>query len=73
MCGGDDRVVDIVTTDSDMHAMDLLFLWAEGGNEAAIGVFEAAWNCQRNNEVNGVGAAGHAGADTLGSRPKLLA
>ena len=37
MRGGDARVVDLVTIDSDGHALDLLCVRTEGGNKAAIG------------------------------------
>ena len=47
MRGGDARVVDHVTTNSDSLAMDFLFVRTEGGDEAAIGDFAAAWNRQR--------------------------
>ena len=66
MRGGDARVVKLVITDSDAHAMDFLFVWTEGGDKVSIGDFAAAWNSRRRYEVNGVGAGGHAGADTLG-------
>ena len=44
MLGGDAGLVDLVTTDSDAHAMEFLFVRTEGGNEAAMGDFAAAWN-----------------------------
>ena len=66
MCGSDAVVVELVAIDSDAYTMDFLFVRTEGGNEAAICDFVAAWNCRWSYEVNGVGASGHAGADTLG-------
>ena len=72
MRGSDAGVVKLVTTDSDAHAMDFLFVWTEGGNEAAIGDFAAVWNRERIYEVNGVGTGGHAGADTLGESAKVV-
>ena len=45
MRGSDTGVVEIVATYSDAYAMDLFFVRMEGGHGAAIGDFEAAWNC----------------------------
>ena len=73
MRGGDARVFELVTTDSDVHAMDFLFVRTEGGDKAAIYDFAAAWNRQWSYKVNGVDAGGHAGANTLGERPRSLA
>ena len=39
MRGGDAGIVELVTTNSDAHAMELLFVRTEGGEEAAIGNF----------------------------------
>ena len=72
MRGGDAEVVEIVTTNSDANTMDLLFVWTEGGNEADIGDFAAAWDRRQRYEVNGVGASGNAGADTLGDSSKVV-
>ena len=72
MRGGDAWVVELVTTNSDAYAMDFLFVRTEGGDEAAIGDFAAAWNSRRSYEVNGVGAGGHAGADTLGESSNVV-
>ena len=72
MRGGDAGLVEIITTDSDAHTVDFLFVRTEGGNEAAIGDFAAAWNRRRSYEVNGVGAGGHAGADTLVDSAKVV-
>ena len=44
----------------------------EGGKKAAIGDFAAAWNLRQSYEVNGVGAGGHAGAETLGESAKVV-
>ena len=38
----------------------------------AIGDFAALWNRIRSYEVNGFGAGGHAGADTLGESAKVV-
>ena len=72
MCGGDAGAVEFFTTDSDAHAMDFLFVRMEGGNEAAIDEFAAAWNLRRIYEVNGVGDGGHAGANTLGESDNVV-
>ena len=40
---GDAGVFDLIATDSDAYAMDLLFVRTEGGDEAAIGDFAAIW------------------------------
>ena len=61
-----------MTTDSDAHKMDFLFLLTGGGNEAAKGDFVAVWNCRWSYEVNVVGAGEHAGADTLGESAKVV-
>ena len=52
--------------------MESLFVRTEGGDEAAIGDFSAAWNRRRSYEVNGIGAGGHAGANTLGESAKVV-
>ena len=44
----------------------------EGGDEAAIDDFASAWNCQQSYKINGVGAGGHAGANTLGDSAKVV-
>ena len=72
MRGGDAGVVELVTTGSDAHAMEFLFVRTEGGNEATIGDFAAAWNRRQIYEVNGVGVGWHAGADTLGDSEKVV-
>ena len=72
MRGGDAGLVELITTDSDAHAKYFLFVWTEGGDEAAIGEFAVAWNLRRSYEVNGVGSGGHAGADTLGESAKVV-
>ena len=72
MRGGDARVVELVTTNSNAHAMDFLFMRTEGGDEAAIDDLAAAWDRRQSYEVNGVGAGGHAGADTLGDSAKVV-
>ena len=64
MHGSDARVVEFITMDSDAHTMDFLFVRTDGGNKEDIGDFAAEWNRQQSNEVNGVGAGGHAGDDT---------
>ena len=66
MSGVDSRVVELVATDSDAYAMEFLFLRTEGGNEVS------AWNRIRSYKVNGFGAGGHAGADTLGESAKVV-
>ena len=65
MRGGDSGVVELFTTDNDAYTMDFLFLRTEGGDEAAIGDFG-------DYKVNGVGAGGHAGANTLGESAKVV-
>ena len=40
-------VVEIVATNSDADTIYFFFLRTEGGNEAAIGEFLVAWNCQQ--------------------------
>ena len=72
MCGSEAGVVELVTTNSDARAMDLLFLRTEGGDKGAIGDFADAWNRQRRYKVNGVGASGHAGANTLSESAKVV-
>ena len=69
---GDARLVELVATDSDVYAMDFFFVRTEGGDEAAIGDFAAAWNRRQIYKVNGVGAGGHAGANTLGESAKVV-
>ena len=44
MHGVDTRVVKLVTTNSDTHAMEFIFVWTEVDNEAAVGDFAAPWN-----------------------------
>ena len=65
MRGGDSGVVELFATDNDAYTMDFLFLRTEGGDEAAIGDFG-------DYKVNGVGAGGHAGANTLGESAKVV-
>ena len=72
MSDSDSRLVKLVTTDSDAHAMDFLFVRTEGGDEASIGDFAAAWNRRRSYEVNGIGAGGHAGANNLVKSAKVV-
>ena len=72
MRGSDARVVKLVTTNSDKHAMESLFMRTEGGVEAAIGEFASAWNRRWSYKVNGVGADGHAGARILGESAKVV-
>ena len=52
--------------------MEFLFVRTEGGYEASIGDFAAAWNRRRSYEVNGIGAGGHAGANNLGKSAKVV-
>ena len=52
--------------------MNFLFVRMEGGNNSAIGDFAAACNCRRSYKLNGVGAGGHAGVDTLGKPAKVV-
>ena len=52
--------------------MDLLFVRTYGGDKAAIGDFVDACNFRQSYEVNGVGAGGHAGANTLGELAKVV-
>ena len=42
MHGGNSSVVELVTTNSDVHARDFLFVRTDGGDEAAICDFAAA-------------------------------
>ena len=72
MRGSDARVVKLVTTNSDKHAIESLFMRTEGGVEAAIGEFASAWNRRWSYKVNGVGADGHAGARILGESAKVV-
>ena len=72
MRGGDTGVVDLVATDSDVYAMEFFFVRMEGGDKAAICDFVAAWNRRQSYKVNGVGAGGNAGADTLGESAKVV-
>ena len=72
MRGGETGLVELVATNSDAYAMDFLFVRTEDGNEAAIGEFLATWNRRRSYKVNGVGACGHAGANTLGKSAKVV-
>ena len=69
---GDAGVVELVTTDSDALKIDFLFVWTEGGNEAAIGDFVGVWNRRCGYEENVVGSSGHAGADALGDSDKVF-
>ena len=73
MRGSDAEEVKLVTTNSDVNTIDFLFVRTEGGDKAAIYDFAAAWNRQWSYKVNGVDAGGHAGANTLGERPRSLA
>ena len=72
MRDSDAGAVELVTTNSDVHAMDFLFVMREGGDKAAIGDFAATWNRRRSYEVNGVGAGGDVGSDTLGELAKVV-
>ena len=72
MCGGDAGVVKLVATNSDAYVVDFFFVRKEGGDKAAIDDFASAWNCQQSYKINGVGAGGHAGANTLGDSAKVV-
>ena len=72
MRGGEAKVVELVATKSDAYTMDFLFVRTKGGDEAAIGDFAIACNWRQSYEVNGVGAGGHAGANTLGDSAKVV-
>ena len=72
MRGSDAEEVKLVTTNSDVNTIDFLFVRTEGGDKAAIGDFAVAWNFRQNYAVNGVGAGGHAGADTLEEGAKAV-
>ena len=72
MCGGDAGVVKLVATNSDAYVVDFFFVRKEGGDKAAIDDFASAWNCQQSYKINGVGAGGHAGANTLGELAKVV-